>query len=234
MGVSSVAQIYPMSFHRYRATIAYTAPFLAFLAMLGIERALSLPTQVCYPIRVALAMALLLTVSRRAISCRPSQFWASTGIGIFVFLIWIAPDAIFNYRHTWPFQNSITGAAESSVPLWLRGNLWFVAVRVAGCVVAVPLLEELFWRGWLMRWLVNTEFLKVPLTNYAPMAFWVVALMFASEHGPYWEVGLIAGIVYNWWVIRTGNLADVILAHAVTNGLLSAWVLYTGQWEYWL
>ena len=97
-----------------------------------------------------------------------------------------------------------------------------------------PVLEELFWRGWMMRWLIDHNFLKVPLGKYTPTAFWVVALLFASEHGPYWEVGLAAGIIYNWWLVRTRSLADCILAHGVTNALLCAWVLATGQWQYWL
>jgi CAAX prenyl protease-like protein len=86
----------------------------------------------------------------------------------------------------------------------------------------------------MMRWLINPEFLKVPLGKYAPAAFWLVAVLFASEHGAYWEVGLAAGIVYNWWIVRCRNLADCILAHAVTNALLAAYVLYAGQWQYWL
>ncbi len=61
--------------------------------------------------------------------------------------------------------------------------------------------------------------------QYTPLSFWAVALLFASEHGPYWEVGLIAGVAYNWWMVRTRNLADCILAHAVTNALLAAYVL---------
>ena len=71
----------------------------------------------------------------------------------------------------------------------------------------IPILEELFWRGWLMRWLIDKEFLKVPLGMYVSSSFWLVALLFASEHGPYWEVGLIAGAIYNWWIVRTRNLA---------------------------
>jgi hypothetical protein len=58
--------------------------------------------------------------------------------------------------------------------------------------------------------------------------------LFASEHGSYWEVGLAAGIVYNWWMLRTRSLADCMLAHAVTNGALSAFVIATGAWRYWL
>ncbi len=66
------------------------------------------------------------------------------------------------------------------------------------------------------------------------MSFWVGSALFASEHGPYWEVGLIAGVAYNWWMCRTKSLADCILTHAVTNGCLSAYVLMTGEWRYWL
>ena len=98
----------------------------------------------------------------------------------------------------------------------------------------VPILEELFWRGWLLRWLINPDFQKVPIGKYTPLAFWSVALLFASEHGAYWDVGLAAGIIYNGWMIRSRSLADCILAHGVTNALLAAYVLLSGQWQYWL
>ena len=58
--------------------------------------------------------------------------------------------------------------------------------------------------------------------------------LFAAEHGPYWDVGLLTGFIYNWWMIRTKNLWDCIIAHAVTNGALAAWVVLAGQWQYWL
>ena len=84
-----------------------------------------------------------------------------------------------------------------------------------------------------MRWLINSDFSKVPLGAYAPLSFWLTAILFAAEHGPYWDVGLIAGIVYNVWMIRTKSLADCVLAHAVTNALLSAYVMATHNWQYW-
>ncbi len=101
-------------------------------------------------------------------------------------------------------------------------------------MAVVPVIEELFWRGWLMRWLINPHFEKVPMGTYTPAAFWIVAVLFASEHGPYWEVGLIAGVIFNWWMVRTKSLADCILAHAVTNAILAAYVVATGEWQYWL
>ncbi len=89
----------------------------------------------------------------------------------------------------------------------------------------VPVIEELFWRGWLMRYLINPAFQKVPLGAYTGTAFWATAVLFATEHGAYWEAGLLAGLIYNWWMIRTGNLADCMVAHAVTNSCLAVYVV---------
>jgi len=217
-----------------RATAPYVAPFAGFVAIMTAERALSIPPQTGYTIRVAAALLLLLVFSRGVIGWRPSRTLASIAIGAAVCAIWIAPDALFAYRHSSLFENSLTGRAETSVAPELRVSPVFLALRAAGSTLVVPVIEELFWRAWLMRWLIDKHFLSVKLGTYAPGAFWITAILFASEHGAYWEVGLAAGVIYNWWLIRTRNLADCILAHAVTNGLLAAWVLGAGQWQYWL
>jgi CAAX prenyl protease-like protein len=218
----------------HRATLAYIAPFLVFVGFMAMQAAIHPRAHWYYP---AQFFAVLLTfgfVSRPVLRFRVAFPLASIGIGIAVFLIWIGPDVLWAYRHHWLFENSVTGAAASSITPGLKRNVIFIALRVAASVALVPVLEELFWRGWLMRWLIGHDFSKVPLGTYAPTAFWIVAVLFASEHGPYWEVGLAAGVVYNWWIVHTRNLADCMLAHAVTNGLLSVYVLTTGQWQYWL
>jgi CAAX prenyl protease-like protein len=217
-------------------TLVYIAPFLAFLGIMAIERAAGLPAVWLYPIRVLAVTGILLAFSRSPLAVRPSHPWLSAALGAAVFALWIGPDLLFGpgYRQHWILQNPLTGAAASSIPADLKGSVWFLALRTASCALLVPPVEELFWRGWLMRWLIDLNFLKLPLGTYAPGAFWAVAVLFAAEHGPYWEVGLAAGILYNWWMLRTRNLADCIVAHTVTNGLLSAYVLMTGQWQYWL
>jgi uncharacterized protein len=217
-----------------RVTAAYIAPFLIFVAVMTIEKSFALPGVYWYPLRFVLTLAAILLLSRPYISFRPSAPLASVMIGIAVLIIWVAPDQLFHYRHHWLFENSITGKATSSLPTDLQGNTVFLILRCISSFALVPVLEELFWRGWMMRWLIDRDFLKVPLGKYDTGAFWIVAVLFASEHGPYWEVGLAAGVIYNWWLVRTRNLADCILAHAVTNTLLCGWVLATGQWQYWL
>jgi hypothetical protein len=203
---------------------------------MSVEKATGLPTVWLYPIRVLAVTGVLLAFSRAPLAVRPSRPLLSAALGAAVFALWIGPDVLFGpgYRHHWLFENSLTGKAASSIPAGLQASVWFLGMRTFSCTLLVPPVEELFWRGWLMRWLIDKDFWKLPLGAYAAGAFWIVALLFASEHGPYWEVGLATGIIYNWWIMRTRNLADCIVAHAVTNGLLSAYVLTTGQWQYWL
>lgn len=216
--------------------VPYVAPFAVFIAVMAIERLTGLPTTWMYPIRALATLAVLLAFSRAPLSSRPASPLASIVLGALVFALWIGPDVVFGpgYRRSWLFQNALTGSAVSTIPIALRHSGWFLALRTASCALLVPPVEELFWRGWAMRWLIDSDFKKVPLGSYQASAFWMVALMFAAEHGPYWEVGLATGIIYNWWMVRTRNLWDCIIAHAVTNGLLSAYILATHQFQYWL
>jgi len=217
-----------------RATIAYIAPFLAFVGIMALEKVVPLPPQWLYAVRFVVVCAVIAVFSRQYLSFRPSLPLASIGIGVAVFVVWIAPDYLFGYRHHWLFENSITGTATSSFSPHLKQNVGFMVMRSLSSAILVPILEELFWRGWMMRWLIDTDFQKVQLGKYVPSAFWIVAVLFASEHGPYWEVGLAAGIIYNWWIVRTRNLADCIVAHGVTNAVLALYVVLTDQWQYWL
>jgi len=217
------------------ASVAYTAPFAAFLVFLALDRALGLPPSVMYPIRVVVTTAVLVLVSRRVIRLRPTAPVTSIACGLAVFLIWIGPDLLWPaYRSHWLFVNSITGTLRFDAPTALKSDLFFLFFRVAGSAVLVPIIEELFWRAWLMRWLIRPDFENVALGAFRLSAFCLTAVLFASEHGPYWDVGLAAGIAYNWWMVRTRSLADCILAHAITNGALAAYVLTQDKWQYWL
>lgn len=198
------------------------------------EKALHIPPQIGYPLRCLTALTLLLLFSRKVIPLRVSRPAASVVLGIAVFAIWIGPDILFGYRNHWLFSNSFMGKVQTSVDPALKTDWLFLAVRALGSTLLVPILEELFWRAWLMRWVANNDFWKVPLGYFAPGAFWIVAALFASEHGPFWEVGLAAGVLYGWWLVKTKDLGNCILAHAVTNGVLAAYVLTRDQWQYWL
>jgi len=228
LGVAELEAKYP--------SLPYLAPFCAFIAFLALERYLPIGVEWLYPTRVLVVTAVAAVFSRNVLDFGVRSWLGTIALGVAVFVIWIGPDVLWpSYRSHWLFTNSITGEVKSSAPDHVRTSLVFIAFRVAGCTLLVPVIEELFWRGWLTRWIIDpNDFRRVPLGAYTATSFWVGSALFASEHGPFWEVGLIAGVAYNWWMRRTRSLGDCILAHAVTNGCLSAYVLASGKWQYWL
>jgi CAAX prenyl protease-like protein len=200
---------------------------------------LPLPDLADQILRVTVMTAVLWFVffgpARLVIDLRVRHWVATLAIGVAVFAVWIAPDLLISgYRHFWLFDNAVVGKAATSLSAPAIASWPLLALRMIRAVLIVPIVEELFWRAWMMRWLIDTDFQKVPLGKYAPQAFWIVALLFASEHGSYWDVGLAAGIIYNWWMVRTRSLGDLILAHALTNFILGVYVIAFGKWEYWL
>jgi CAAX prenyl protease-like protein len=220
--------------------VAYVGPFVVFVGLLALSKVAPLPALAIQAgfvaiMAVVLAVVFLPAPGRAAFDLRV-RHWVSTPlIGVAVFAIWIAPDQLFpGYRHFWLFENPVMGRLQAGLAAEDRGHgaiLWLRALRA---VAIVPVVEELFWRGWLMRWLISAPFEKVPLGTWSAQAFWIVALLFASEHGPYWDVGLAAGVIFNWWMVRTRSLGDLVATHAIANACLIAYVVGTGRWEYWL
>lgn len=215
--------------------VPYIAPFAVFLGFLALHSVWPLPDLPDQIVRIAGTGLTIALVSRPVLDFRVRQVAGSLLVGFAIFVLWVGPDLLWpGYRHFWLFENSITGKVQTSLATATFGNPATLALRTFRAVLIVPVIEELFWRGWLMRWLVAADFRRVPLGTYTASSFWIVAAMFATEHGPYWDVGLVAGVLFNWWMVRTKSLGDLILAHAVANACLSAYVIAAGKWEYWL
>lgn len=216
-----------------RDHLEWTLPFIVFLALLLIGPRLPFGPAVEGALRVGILAVVIWAASRRILDFRVNQLAGSVIVGVAVFGIWIGPDLLIpGHRGHWLLQNPLTGIVESSVSEAARVDAVAVVFRALRAIIIVPIVEELFWRGWLLRWVVNPAFTTVRFGTVTPFAFIVTAVLFASEHGPYWDVGLVAGIVFNLWIMRTRSLGDLILAHAVTNACLFGYVLATGRWEY--
>ncbi len=214
---------------------AYIGPFLVFMVFLAGGKYLPIAPGTEQILRFVVIAAAIWFFSRHIISFRMKAPIASIAVGVAVFLLWIGPDALFpGYRNHWLFQNDITGRIQISMQPGLLQDPFQLILRMSRAALLVPILEELFFRGWLMRWLIDNDFERVPLGTYVPQAFWITAALFASEHGPYWDVGLLTGVIYNWWMVRTKSLADMYMVHGVTNLCLSLYVIATGKWEYWM
>lgn len=194
-------------------TAAYLAPLLAAVAVQMLAEALSPRPELLYPLRVAAGGVLLAYFWRRYEVLRtPGRVSAGTGLGwsiafgVGVFLVWIAlvpPNPSF--------------AETAALPRGLAA-IW-VAIRVIGFVLVTPLIEELAFRGYLVRRLIAADFEAVPPGRFTWPSFLVSSALFGLMHGD-WLAGILAGLAYGLVVVRTGRVRDAVVAHAVTNGLL--------------
>lgn len=145
-------------------------------------------------------------------------------IGILVLILWINMD--------WSFGNT---APKGYNPFLFSGGpirITMILFRVAGAVLVVPIMEELFWRSFLIRYIIDRNFNTVPLGAFTWVSFLFTVVLFGLEHN-YILAGMMAGVFYNLILYRTRSLSQCILAHAVTNLALAMYVLHSGEWRFW-
>jgi CAAX prenyl protease-like protein len=146
-------------------------------------------------------------------------------VGLAVFGLWITLDA--------PWM-VIGEPSASFLPVDGAGRLhWpLIAMRWIGAALLVPVVEELFWRSFLMRWIDQPSFETVLPQRVSAKAVMLSTFVFTLAH-TLWLAAVIAGFAYAWLYLRTGKLWVPIVAHAVTNGVLGVWVVATGSWMFW-
>ncbi len=226
-----------MALQLSRAAIARIVPFAAFMVLLiargevPADGSWGIDPRWVYGITV-LVVGGLLAYFWREYGELVAQTWPSlpeialgVGVGLVVFALWIQLDA--------PWM-SIGSPSASFLPLDPAGALiWpLVILRWIGAALVVPVMEELFWRSFLMRWIQSPQFESVVPQRVALKAVVLSTFVFVLAH-TLWLAAIIAGLAYAWLYVRTGKLWLPIIAHAVTNGALGVWVVVTGNWAFW-
>ena len=217
--------------------ILYRAiPFAVFIGLLAVEPWLArqlpdgLDARWLYGVRSLLVASLLLLFWRHfgelARGPTKTRDWLlALVVGLAVLAIWLKLDSgIF-----------VLGQSGSGFdPRMEDGSLdWPLALmRLAGSALVVPLMEELFWRSLVMRWLEKADFVAVDPARVGIFALLFSSLVFGIEHSQ-WVAGILAGLAYGWLYQRSRNLWVPIVAHVVTNAGLGIWVLVTGSWYFW-
>ena len=220
-----------------RAALARILPFVAFMLLLAARGAVpadgswGIDPRWIYGITVLLVGGLLARFWREYGEL-VRQTWPSgpeialaVATGGVVFALWINLDA------RWMTIGSPTA---SFLPLDPQGALiWpLVAVRWVGAALVVPVMEELFWRSFVMRWVQSPQFEAVLPQRVGLKAVLLSTFVFTLAH-TLWLAAVIAGLAYAWLYLRTGRLWVPVIAHAVTNGALGVWVVMTGNWAFW-
>jgi CAAX prenyl protease-like protein len=141
------------------------------------------------------------------------------GAGLIVFVLWIQLDA--------PWMTIGTPAA-----LFGPADTTQIALRFIGAALIVPLIEELFWRSFLMRWIERPTFQGVEPQRVGLRAVVLSTFVFTLAH-TLWLAAAIAGLVYALLYVKTGKLWVAVIAHAVSNAALGTWVITTQDWRFW-
>jgi uncharacterized protein len=217
-----------------RAAWARILPFLTYVAFIVLGDVLerlgvpAAPLRWLYAAKIGAVVLVIAYFWRefeelRQPALRPGLAVAAAAAGVLVLLLWIALDA--------PWMS--IGSSSGFDPRVSGGLDWpLVAVRLAGAALVVPLMEELFWRSFLMRWIVAADFQSVDPSQVKLKSFCITSVLFGFEHN-LWLAGIVAGVAYGVLYLRHRTIWSPILAHAVTNGLLGVWVVATGHWSYW-
>jgi CAAX prenyl protease-like protein len=217
-------------------TLARTLPFALYILILLLVDLfapmltnMGIDAKWMYVFRLVAVLIALLYFAKQYVELAKlpplSDFFYAAVAGIIVFVIRIFPYSEWMGGIGAAEVNPIAGYTELEPVLW-------VSVRLMGAALLVPIMEELFWRSYLMRWFDRSDFMTVNPERITIYAYVGSACLFALENR-IWFAGLFAGLVYGELYKTYKNLWIPIFAHAVTNGVLGVWLVVTGHWQYW-
>jgi CAAX prenyl protease-like protein len=181
-----------------------------------------------YPVKIFAVLVTLVICYREyqeLHTLRLSPIWAGIAVlvGVVVFVLWISLSSGWMLIGTpGGFDPRTNGQLDWSL----------VALRIAGAALVVPVMEELFWRSFLMRWLDNPDFESVAPSRVRLQSVAIASVLFGFEHN-LWLAGIVAGVAYSALYMRQRSLWSAIVAHAVTNGVLGVWIVTSSEWTFW-
>lgn len=217
----------------------YVTPMLAYVLLSQAEAYIPEDRQetwypIAYAIKAAIVALIMVTVGRSAwkdLKKTPAigGWIAAVALGLIVTGVWVGIDGRY------PSLPFLGGSREGYDPAvlepWARWS--FIAVRMIGLVILVPVFEELFWRSFLMRVVIDPDdFRTVPIGVVTPVAVVVTSLGFMLVH-PEWLPALLTGFAWAGLLALTRSVSACVVSHAVANLALGIYVLATGNYHFW-
>jgi len=174
----------------------------------------------------------------------------AVAVGLFAAWGWVAGQYLFDRLGLgWTlalgslFSTTPTVIGEPHKPFdaWakLGPGPWFwvhVVAKIGFASTVVPIVEELFWRGLLLRSLIKwDDFERVPLGTFTWFSFLASSILSVFQHPTNWGVSILCWIVFNGLFYYTRSLKCLMLTHGVTNFALYLYVVRAGgdTWRFW-
>ena len=206
---------------RDRLILAFLAPFMSLMAATILVAAFAPYDIWLYGLKVATVGVCLWIFRDVYIDVRGRLGAFEIACGAIVGVIWILsmPDGK---------QDGAIDGWIAAQPVWLA-TVW-LAIRIIGSVVTVPIAEELAFRGLLYRWLISRRFENVAFGQFSWLAFVASSLLFGFMHQR-WIAGTLAGAVFALLMHHSGRLSAPIAAHMTANAVIVAWAIAAQNWS---
>ena len=243
---------------RESATVAHVLPLALFLSISALPAMLAVanpelpwhrqaPEHWIYPIQT-LFIGVVLVFFGKHYTFRPwrglklAVLLAVVGIAMWITPAWIyernftSPEAVLGWLAWLGVEERRDGFNPDLLAAWPGWQTASVVMRFVRLVIIVPLVEELFWRGFLMRY-VNAgdrAWQSVPFGEHSWRTFIVVTSLVVVAHQPAdYVAAVVWGSLVYYLAVRTRSLGACVTMHAVANLLLGLYVMQTRQWGFW-
>ncbi len=243
---------------RSNATLAHLLPLVVFMAFLTLpgwfrienpelpwfQRA---PEHWIYPIQTLVCAAILWCFRRHYTLAPWRGLPLASGLAVIGIVLWIAPSQLrealiaravepapwWDWLGIVERKEGFDPGVLAAWPWWQKAGLCMRFVRM---VLIVPLIEELVWRGFLMRYVIagDRPWRSIPFGTHDWRAYGIVTGMVTLAHNPedYLAAFLWGSLVY-YLAVRTRSLGACVFMHAVGNLLLGLYALITRNYGFW-
>lgn len=218
---------------RFGDDTAYFLPMAVFLGFVWIGGHWKSLYPTAYVARALVVAVLLWSLRRHYTQIRWNHWWLGILVGVAGIFQWVAMQLWLQHHFSYFKPSPDFFNPESTFPH--PAAFWsFVAVRMAGAVLVVPFMEELFWRDYLWRYIIAPNNFKLAeVGEWDWKALLIVSGSFAFVHGNWSLTAIVWALMVGLLLVRTRSLGACIIAHGVTNLLLAVYVLNKHDWSFW-
>lgn len=204
------------------------------------------PEQLFYPIQTVTCLGVLAFFWKHYEFQWCNKVWIGALAGLVGIAFWLLPTTLFDWLEMTGepdgFFEKLTGLAprregfdpgvfENPTAYWSS-----LILRFLRAVIVVALVEEIFWRGFLMRFLLDMDgnYWKVPFGKPAWISFVVVTLAFVVAHAPIDYAGAVVyGSLTYAVAVWTRSLLACVVMHGVANATMGIYALSCGKFGLW-